>query len=176
MQSPGAASPEGAGLKALSAESLRSVSPGSDSVFYNEGQSCADHVCHHCGREVAEGGPEHDAEAPGHHHHRGQQPDIVQPPADFADSPNGHGGHGAGACGGEGAASAAGSRSSRGGRGVPGRLYKKADQRFRSEERSLDRRPHRFHGEGTRARSEERIQGERRSRSVSGWNASPWLA
>lgn len=83
------------------------------------------------------------------------QPDIVQPPADFADSPNGH----SAAVGGDGGASGGGAS-----RGVPGRLYKKADQRFRSEERSLDRRAHRLHGEGARARSEERIQGERRTR------------
>ncbi|XP_014468959.1 PREDICTED: uncharacterized protein LOC106741436 isoform X2 [Dinoponera quadriceps] len=65
-------------LKALSAESLRSVSPGSDSVFYSESadQPCvavapldAAH-CHHCGREVSE--------------------EIVRPPAGFADSPEGH--------------------------------------------------------------------------------------
>lgn len=69
-------SPE-ARLKALSAESLRSVSPGSDSVFYSEGaDQCltigaldAPH-CHHCGREVSE--------------------EIVRPPAGFADSPEGH--------------------------------------------------------------------------------------
>ncbi|XP_076765364.1 uncharacterized protein LOC143432562 isoform X5 [Xylocopa sonorina] len=69
-------SPE-ARLKALSAESLRSVSPGSDSVFYSEGAdhylaiSALDaHHCHHCGREVSE--------------------EIVRPPAGFADSPDGH--------------------------------------------------------------------------------------
>ncbi|XP_029048576.1 uncharacterized protein LOC114878668 isoform X2 [Osmia bicornis bicornis] len=69
-------SPE-ARLKALSAESLRSVSPGSDSVFYSEGADQylaisaldAPH-CHHCGREVSE--------------------EIVRPPAGFADSPEGH--------------------------------------------------------------------------------------
>ncbi|XP_066588399.1 uncharacterized protein [Prorops nasuta] len=69
-------SPE-ARLKAVSAESLRSVSPGSDSVFYSEGadQSIAIAAldaphCHHCGREVSE--------------------EIVRPPAGFADSPEGH--------------------------------------------------------------------------------------
>lgn len=97
------------------------------------------------------------------HDAAGDGPPIVQPPADFADSPNGHrhghgGGAGEGSCGG---------RASRGGhgRGLPGRLYKKAEQRFRSEERALDRRAHRMHGEGARARSEERIQGERERRS-----------
>lgn len=70
-------SPEVSGhLKALSAESLRSVSPGSDSVFYNEGEAHV--VCHHCGREV-----EGDANAPVEEDDK----EIVQPPAGFADSP-----------------------------------------------------------------------------------------
>ncbi|XP_078032640.1 uncharacterized protein LOC144467624 [Augochlora pura] len=70
-----AQSPE-ARLKALSAESLRSVSPGSDSVFYSESadqltaSAHATPQCHNCGREVSE--------------------EIVRPPAGFADSPEGH--------------------------------------------------------------------------------------
>ncbi|KYQ57473.1 hypothetical protein ALC60_03434 [Trachymyrmex zeteki] len=106
-----AQSPE-ARLKALSAESLRSVSPGSDSVFYSESadQPCisvaaldAAH-CHHCGREVI-------------YYLSGTSfylficqsicllslscmpsccftpevsEEIVRPPAGFADSPEGH--------------------------------------------------------------------------------------
>ncbi|XP_014205984.1 uncharacterized protein LOC106637631 [Copidosoma floridanum] len=56
-------------LKAMSAESLRSVSPGSDSVFFSVEEQPVDQAhCHHCGREVPE--------------------EIVQPPAGFADSPD----------------------------------------------------------------------------------------
>ncbi|XP_034947163.1 uncharacterized protein [Chelonus insularis] len=107
-------------LKALSAESLRSVSPGSDSVFYSESAELCiahhdTHHCHNCGKEVME--------------------EIVQPPADFADSPEGprvepkHQSH---------------------------RLYKKLDKRYRSEDRG-ERRYHRSNGRSdVRAKSEER--------------------
>ncbi|XP_011868894.1 PREDICTED: uncharacterized protein LOC105562559 [Vollenhovia emeryi] len=64
-------------LKAVSAESLRSASPGSDSVFYSESAdqpmsvaALAAAHCQQCGREVSE--------------------EIVRPPAGFADSPEGH--------------------------------------------------------------------------------------
>ncbi|XP_069699614.1 microtubule-associated protein futsch isoform X3 [Periplaneta americana] len=144
----GAMSPESSRLKALSAESLRSVSPGSDSVFYSEG---ADHssntttLCHHCGREVdksatlsgledGEAGPGETIEP--------EPPDIVQPPAGFADSPEGP-------------------------RNKPassGRLYKKLEKRFRSEERGGhgERRHHsRYRCDGARAKSEERGREDR---------------
>lgn len=62
-------------MKAVSAESLRSVSPGSDSVFYNEGDTHL--LCHQCGREVEPEAPKAKAGAV----------DIVQPPPRFADSP-----------------------------------------------------------------------------------------
>ncbi|XP_049772440.1 uncharacterized protein LOC126159020 [Schistocerca cancellata] len=94
----GVASPEAQRLKALSAESLRSVSPGSDSVFYSEAgelssntmtaatDTAAGVVCHHCGREVAVlSGPEELESTAAD----GPSPDIVQPPAGFADSPEG---------------------------------------------------------------------------------------
>ncbi|XP_058794212.1 uncharacterized protein LOC131665948 isoform X2 [Phymastichus coffea] len=106
-------------LKALSAESLRSVSPGSDSVFYGIDDSTTDQAhCHCCGREVSA--------------------DIVQPPAGFADSPEG--GH---------------RQTSKHTAGH--RLFKKFDKRYRSEDRS----ERRYHSSSTgrsdlRARSEER--------------------
>lgn len=108
-------------MKALSAESLRSVSPGSDSVFYSDPSSHAaapDHQVHclHCGKEVdivTTDDPERSISS------NGQQPDIVQPPAGFADSPRI--------------------------KHSTGRLYKKLEKRFRSEERTQgERRHHRY--------------------------------
>ncbi|XP_063244260.1 uncharacterized protein LOC134543280 [Bacillus rossius redtenbacheri] len=150
-------SPESSRLKALSAESLRSVSPGSDSVFYSES---ADHssntvtatdgqapLCHHCGREVDKatlsGVEDVDhlaAEGPDTDQH-----DIVQPPAGFADSPEGP-------------------RGTKPPGQAGGRLYKKLEKRFRSEERGChgERRHHsRFRCEGARAKSEERGKEDR---------------
>ncbi|XP_014222807.1 uncharacterized protein LOC106649733 isoform X2 [Trichogramma pretiosum] len=106
--------------KAISAESVRTDSPGSDSVFYTIDEPITDQIhCHHCGREVIE--------------------DIVQPPASFADSPDG------------------GYRTLP--KHTPGqRLFKKFDKRYRSEDRSEKRQHRSSFGSrcDVRAKSEER--------------------
>ncbi|XP_034474769.1 uncharacterized protein LOC117781980 isoform X2 [Drosophila innubila] len=128
-------------LKAKSIESLRSVSPGSDSVFYSEADQNAASAdqghCLHCGKEVE--GKQHSITAselvgdsvesiP----YIEQEADIVKPPSDFADSP-------------------VTTKTTQ-------RLYKKMDKRFRSEERYHGERGRHYktRQENIRAKSEER--------------------
>lgn len=67
-------------LIAASNESLRSISPGSDSVFYETEFNDHNNHCYHCGKEVlASNASEESIPAIGL--------DIVQPPEGFADSP-----------------------------------------------------------------------------------------
>nr|XP_037874468.1 uncharacterized protein LOC101741769 isoform X3 [Bombyx mori] len=132
--------------KAASAESLRSVSPGSDSVFYSEqteqslagadGEAKAH--CLHCGKEVhiVTAAHEHDSVASRTSHtdesYADATPDIVPAPAGFADSP-----------------SCISSKKHTSG----ARLYKKLDKRYRSEDKS---RHHYRNRQDVRAKSEER--------------------
>lgn len=111
-------------LKTKSVESLRSVSPGSDSVFYSEadGSKIAldpHNHCLHCGKEM-EGLTNPNSVQSGLGDDSVEslpfienEADIVKPPSDFADSP-------------------VTTKTTQ-------RLYKKMDKRFRSEER--------YHGE-----------------------------
>ncbi|XP_048478956.1 uncharacterized protein LOC105386277 isoform X2 [Plutella xylostella] len=136
---------DGKFAKAASAESLRSVSPGSDSVFYSEH---GDHSvatadleskahCLHCGKEVhiVTATHDHDSRASRTSHtdesYVDATPDIVPAPAGFADSPQ---------CMGKRPASGA-------------RLYKKLEKRYRSEDKS---KHHHRHRSEVRAKSEER--------------------
>ncbi|XP_056629965.1 uncharacterized protein LOC130440701 isoform X2 [Diorhabda sublineata] len=116
-------------LKALSAESLRSVSPGSDSVFYSDPSSqTVDHQIHclHCGKEVdivTTDDPDKSISS------LENPEEIVQPPAGFEDSPRIK---------------------------TSGRLFKKLERRIRSEERNyLENKKNRYKSD-VRAKSEER--------------------
>ncbi|XP_045451650.1 uncharacterized protein LOC123660638 [Melitaea cinxia] len=135
---------DGKFAKAASAESLRSVSPGSDSVFYSEhtehdlvGAECeAKAHCLHCGKEVhiVTATHDHDSRTSRTSHtdesYADATPDIVPAPAGFADSPS---------CGPKKHTTGA-------------RLYKKLDKRYRSEDKSRQYR----HRQDVRAKSEER--------------------
>ncbi|XP_041981892.1 uncharacterized protein LOC121735219 isoform X2 [Aricia agestis] len=137
---------DGKFAKAASAESLRSVSPGSDSVFYSEhteqslaGEDCdAKAHCLHCGKEVHIVTASHEYESvESRTSHTDESfadatPDIVPAPAGFADSPSciDNKKHVSGA-----------------------RLYKKLDKRYRSEDKT--RHSNRYRSD-VRAKSEER--------------------
>lgn len=153
-------------MKALSAESLRSVSPGSDSVFYSETAEVSGAAlttlidaphCQNCGREVSDfkasivrnlicTNPRKNLK----NMPRRSFPilqvseEIVQPPAGFADSPEGP----------RPVSSASSNKH------VSHRLYKKFDKRYRSEDRGEKRYYSRSNGAGgrsdVRAKSEER--------------------
>ncbi|XP_028898642.2 uncharacterized protein LOC105216148 [Zeugodacus cucurbitae] len=137
-------------LKAKSIESLRSVSPGSDSVFYSEADGPVQEPhshCLHCGKgtegqttniSALAGDSVESLPYIGNEHEQ----DIVKPPSDFADSP-------------------VTAKTTQ-------RLYKKMDKRFRSEERyhAGERgRHYKTRQENIRAKSEERSRESVHTRS-----------
>ncbi|XP_055549587.1 uncharacterized protein LOC129732609 isoform X2 [Wyeomyia smithii] len=138
-------------LKAISTESLRSVSPGSDSVFYSEADALSQSEQQEVEVVSIPGESEESMTALTLDSTDGDRPDIVQPPEGFADSPD---------C-----------------TKTPHhtRLYKKMDKRFRSEDRHADRRHYKPRQE-YRAKSEERGKDDTEPNNLRPAGSSPCVA